>query len=224
MHIHFARFLNRKDAGQQLAHILKPYANRDDVMVLALPRGGVPIGYEIAKVLKAPLDICLVRKLGVPGQEELALGAIAPRGTRVLNQEVISNQGISRETIDKVTADELKELQRRDRTYRGDKPYPNLHNKIVILVDDGIATGATMQAAIAILQKQEPAQIIVAVPIAAPQAYQVLKPVVDQVVCLLMPEVLYSIGLWYEDFMQTTDEDVCTLLQQATRSQPALAR
>lgn len=224
MHIHFARFLNRKDAGQQLAHILKPYANRDDVMVLALPRGGVPIGYEIAKVLKAPLDICLVRKLGVPGQEELALGAIAPRGTRVLNQEVISNQGISRETIDKVTADELKELQRRDRTYRGDKPYPNLHNKIVILVDDGIATGATMQAAIAILQKQEPAQIIVAVPIAAPQAYQVLKPVVDQVVCLLMPEVLYSIGLWYEDFMQTTDEDVCTLLQQAARSQPALAR
>lgn len=212
MHIHYARFLNRKDAGQQLAYALRSYANHPDVMVLGLPRGGVPVAHEIAKVLHAPMDVCLVRKLGVPGQKELAMGAIASGGVRVLNYEVISWFGISGKTIDEVATHELKELQRRDRAYRGDLPQPNLQGQTVILVDDGIATGSTMQAAVAVLKSQHPARIIVAVPVSSPQASSLLKANVDEMVCLLTPEMLYSIGLWYEDFSQTTDEEVCELL------------
>jgi len=212
MHAHYARFQNRTEAGQQLATRLKPYANRPDVLVLGLPRGGVPVAYEVAKTLNAPLDLCLVRKLGVPGHKELAMGAIASGGVRVLNYDVISWLGISGTTIDAVAARELQELQRRDRVYRGDRPVPNIRDRIVILVDDGIATGSTMRAAISVLKPQQPASLIVAVPVAPPETCDVIRAEVDEVVCLMIPEMFYAIGLWYEDFSQTTDEEVRDLL------------
>lgn len=212
MHIRYAEFLNRKDSGWQLAQRLKPYARQSDVLVLGLPRGGVPVAYEVAKVLKVPLDVCLVRKLGVPGQEELAMGAIASGGVRILNYDVIGSLGISEQAIEDVTTRELQELQRRDRTYRGDRPPPDVQNRTVILVDDGIATGSTMRAAIAVLQAQHPARLIVAVPVATSQVCDLLQLQADEVVCLLTPENVYSIGLWYENFAQVTDEEVNQLL------------
>ena len=224
MHAHYARFQTRTEAGQKLATRLKSYANRPDVVVLGLPRGGVPVAYEVAKVLNAPLDICLVRKLGVPGHKELAMGAIASGGVRVLNYDVVSWLGISGKTIDEVAARELRELQRRDRAYRGDRPEPELHHRIVILVDDGIATGSTMRAAISVIKSQHPAHLIVAVPVAPPQTCQDLKSEVDEVVCLMAPEAFYAIGLWYEDFSQTTDEEVHELLAKPTmRNQNSVA-
>ncbi|MEO1209701.1 MAG: phosphoribosyltransferase [Cyanobacteria bacterium J06638_20] len=212
MHIRYAEFLSRRDSGWQLAQRLKAYANRSDVLVLGLPRGGIPVAYEIAKVLDVPLDLCLVRKLGVPGQAELAMGAIAPDGIQVLNTDIIRSLGISDEAIDAVVAQESVELQRRDRAYRGDRPHPNLEDRTVILVDDGIATGATMQAAIALLQAQYPARLIVAVPVATAQVCDALRRQVDEVVCLLTPENVYSIGLWYESFAPVADEEVSQLL------------
>lgn len=224
MHTHYARFQNRIEAGQQLATRLKSYANRPDVMVLGLPRGGVPIAYEVAKALNAPLDICLVRKLGVPGHKELAMGAIASGGVRVLNYDVISWLGISSKVIDEVAARELRELQRRDRAYRGDRPQPEIGDRTVILIDDGIATGSTIRAAIAILKPQHPKQLVVAVPVAPPQVCDELSTEVDQVVCLITPKELYAIGLWYEDFSQTTDEEVHNLLTRSSIShQPSVA-
>jgi putative phosphoribosyl transferase len=220
MHIHYARFQNRTEAGQQLATRLKAYANRPEVLVLGLPRGGVPVAYEVARALNAPLDICLVRKLGVPGHKELAMGAIASGGVRVLNYDVVSWLGISGKTIDEVAARELKELQRRDRAYRGDRPQPDIRNRIVILVDDGIATGSTIRAAISVLESQNPAYVIVAVPVAPPETCEALKSEVDEVVCLMTPETFYAIGVWYEDFSQTTDEEVRALLaEQLEKSQ-----
>ena len=205
---HDLRFQDRADAGRQLANRLKRYAHRSDVLVLGLPRGGVPVAYEIAQALNAPLDVCLVRKLGVPDHEELALGAIASGGVRVLNDDVVSGMNISTSTIDAIAARELQELQRRDRAYRGDRPPPTIRDRTVILVDDGIATGATMRAAVSVIKPQQPAQLVVAAPVVAPPIYEELSQIVDEVVYVAMPEALRAIGFWYNDFSQTSDEDV----------------
>ncbi len=206
------RFQNRTEAGQKLALKLRTYANCPDTLVLGLPRGGVPIAYEVAQALNLPFDICLVRKLGVPGHKELAMGAIASGGVRVLNYDVISWLSISDKALEHIAARELRELQRRDRAYRGDRPQPQIRDRTVILVDDGLATGATMRAAIAVLRSQEPSKIVVAVPVAPISACKALKKEVDQVVCLKTPEPFYAIGLWYENFAQVNDEQVCELL------------
>lgn len=207
-----SRFPNRTEAGRMLAQQLKSYANQENLLVLGLPRGGVPVAFEVAKALNAPLDICIVRKLGVPGQKELAMGAIAAGGIGVLNYDVINTLGIDKEVIQVVAAEELQELERRDRTYRGDAPPINVKNKTVILIDDGIATGSTIRAAIAILKQQQPTKIIIAIPVAPASTYQELKSEVDEIVCLQIPELMSAIGLWYDDFSQTTDEEVSQVL------------
>lgn len=214
------RFKDRTEAGQQLAARLQPYAHRPDVLVLGLPRGGVPVAYEVARALRVPWDICLVRKLGVPGHQELAMGAIAPNGVRVLNDEILDWRNIAAPTVEAVAARELIELQRRDRLYRGDRPQPEAGDRTVILVDDGIATGLTMQAVIAVIKPQHPAQLIVAVPVAPPQTCATLQAQVDQVVCLLTPNELSSVGLWYDNFAQVTDDQVCTLLSSSRLTPP----
>ena len=203
---------NRTEAGRLLASQLEAYTNRTDVLVLGLPRGGVPVAFEVAKVLQAPLDICLVRKLGVPKRKELAMGAIASGNVMVINDEVVDWLQIAPETIEQVVVAEQQELERRDRLYREGRPMPVVINRTVILVDDGIATGSTLMAAIETLKQQQPKSIIVAVPVAPLSVYQKLKTVVDKVVCLITPESFRSISLWYEDFSQTTDEDVRYLL------------
>jgi predicted phosphoribosyltransferase len=206
------RFRNRTDAGRQLAEKLAAYANRPDVLVLALPRGGVPVGFEVARELGAPLDVFLVRKLGVPGYEELAMGAVATGGVRVLNDEIVRGLGISEHEIDAAAARELQELARRQRLYRGDRPLPDIAGRTVILVDDGLATGATMRAAIAAVRQQQPARIVVAVPTASPDTCEALKAEADDVVCAMTPEPFLAVGHWYEDFTQTTDDEVRELL------------
>ncbi len=206
------RFRNRTDAGRQLAEKLAAYANRPDVLVLALPRGGVPVGFEVARALGAPLDVFLVRKLGVPGYEELAMGAVATGGVRVLNDEIVRGLGISEHEIDAVVARELQELARRERLYRGDRPPPDVAGRTVILVDDGLATGATMRAAVAALRQQQPARIVIAVPTASPDTSEALKAEADDVVCAMTPEPFFAVGHWYEDFTQTTDDEVRELL------------
>jgi putative phosphoribosyl transferase len=208
------RFRNRTEAGQLLATKLTAYANRTDVLVLGLPRGGVPVAYEIAKALNLSLDICLVRKLGAPGNKELAMGAIGMGGVMVLNDDVVESLQVSQETMARVVALEEKELERRDRAYRGDRPLPDLQGRAIVLVDDGIATGATLRAAIATLRQQQPASIIVAVPVAPLSTYNELKAEVDEVVSLVTPERFYSISVWYDEFRQTTDEEVRHLLQE----------
>ncbi|MGQ4650055.1 phosphoribosyltransferase family protein [Lyngbya aestuarii] len=212
-------FLNRTEAGQLLAKKLTTYTNCSDVLVLALPRGGLPVAFEVARALKASLDICLVRKLGVPGHKELAMGAIATGGVMVLNEEVVQNLGISKEIINQVAAQEQQELERRDRLYRGNRPVPQVKDRTVLLIDDGIATGSTMRAAITTLRYQQPKSIVVAVPVAPPSTCNELKREVDQFVCLTMPPAFHAIGLWYEDFSQTTDEQVRNLLAQSTWKQ-----
>jgi putative phosphoribosyl transferase len=189
-----AKFVDRTEAGQLLAAKLKPYANRSDVIVLGLPRGGVPVAFEVAKALDLPLDICLVRKLGVPGHKELAMGAIASDGVRVLNYDIVSTLGISSNKIDEVAAKELRELQRRDRVYRGDRSSLNLKDCTVILVDDGIATGASMRAAITVLREEQPQSIIVAIPVASSSICDELRSEVDKLVCLITPEPFYSVS------------------------------
>ena len=208
-------FRDRTDAGRKLAARLKEYAGRTDVLVLALPRGGVPVAYEVAKELGAPLDVFLVRKLGVPGQEELAMGAIASGGVRVLNEDVVSYLGIPGEVIDIVAADERTELERRERAYRNGRPPPDVNGRVVILIDDGLATGSTMRAAAAALRAQKPARIVVAVPVAAPETCEQFKSEVDEVICAATPEPFRGVGLWYRDFSQTTDEEVRELLARA---------
>ena len=208
----YKRFSDRSEAGQQLAARLESYADRDDVLVLGLPRGGVPVAYEIAKALHLPLDICLVRKLGVPGQVELAMGAIASDEILVLNQDVLRSLHIPDSAVLEVAAVEKQELERRDRLYRGDRPALPICDRTVILVDDGIATGSTLRAAIAILRQQKPAQIVIAVPVAPPTSCEALEALVDKVICLITPDRLNSIGQWYHDFSQTTDAEVCELL------------
>jgi predicted phosphoribosyltransferase len=208
-------YRNRIEAGKRLASRLADYVNRSDVLVLALPRGGVPVAFEVAEALKAPLDIFLVRKLGVPGQEELAMGAIATGGVRVLNEDVVGYLRVPGEVIDAVAADELRELERRERAYRGDRPAPDVKGKTVILVDDGLATGSTMRAAAAALRQQQPARIVVAVPVSAPQTCDEYRMGVDEIICAITPEPFRAVGQWYEDFSQTTDEEVRELLARA---------
>lgn len=211
------RFRDRIEAGQLLAEELAAYANRSDVIVLALPRGGVPVAFEVAKALKAPLDVLVVRKLGVPSQPELAMGAIATGGVRVLNEELLRYLRIPYNEIEAVAAEEQKELERRERVYRGDRPAPEVRGRTVILVDDGIATGTTMRSAVAALKQQQPARIIIAVPTAAASTCDELRAQADEVtcICLMTPEPFFAVGLWYEDFAQTTDEEVRELLARA---------
>ena len=208
-------FQDRADAGQQLAEKLTDYRERRDVTVLGLPRGGVPVAYAVAKSLNAPLDVFLVRKLGLPGHEELAMGAIASGGVRVLNKEVIDGLRIPDDVIDAVAEREHQELERRARAYRDERPALSLHDQITILVDDGLATGASMAAAVAALRAQLPAQIIVAVPVAAAEACEVFSNKVDHIVCLEQPQPFFSVGLWYGDFAQVRDDEVHDLLARA---------
>jgi putative phosphoribosyl transferase len=212
-------FKDRTAAGQVLAKELAAYANRSDVLILALPRGGVPVAFEVAKALKAPLDVFLVRKLGVPGQEELAMGALASGGVRVLNDEVVAGLGLSETIINKVAEKEQQELERRERLYRDDRPAPDLHGRTVILVDDGLATGATMRAAVRALQQQQPAQLVVGVPVSSPETCQEFQTEVDDIVCARTPRPFHSVGLWYDDFSQTTDDEVRDLLHSAANNQ-----
>jgi predicted phosphoribosyltransferase len=206
------RFRNRTDAGRRLAEKLAAYANRPDVLVLALPRGGVPVGYEVARALGPRLDVFLVRKLGVPGHEELAMGAVATGGVRVLNGEIVRGLGISEDEIDAAVARELQELSRRARLYRGDRPPPDVEGRTIILVDDGLATGATMRAAVAALRQQHPARIVVAVPTASLDSCEALKAEADDVICAMTPEPFFAVGHSYENFTQTTDDEVRELL------------
>ena len=209
------KFKDRTEAGQILARKLTAYANCADVVVLALPRGGVPVAFEIATALNLPLDVFLVRKLGVPGQSELAMGAIANSGVRVLNQDLVRSLRLSDAVIDKVAAQEQQELERRERLYRDNIPIPLLHERTVIIVDDGLATGATMRAAIKAIRQQQPARIVVAVPISSPETCRDLAAQVEEIICVETPQPFCSVGLWYEDFPQTTDEEVRNLLKQA---------
>ncbi|MDZ8025526.1 MAG: phosphoribosyltransferase [Nostoc sp. DedQUE11] len=213
-------FKDRRFAGQLLAKELAAYANRSDVVVLGLPRGGVPVAFEVAKALNAPLDILVVRKLGVPDQEELAMGAVASGGVRILNKHIINSVNISDEVIARVAVQEERELERREQLYRGERPLRDLRGRVVILVDDGLATGASMWAATVAVRKQQPAAIVIAVPVAARETCQQLEPEVDQIACVSTPNPFYSVGLWYENFPQTTDEEVRELLIKAENGQP----
>jgi predicted phosphoribosyltransferase len=210
-------FRDRTEAGQVLAEKLRAYAGRDDVIVLALPRGGVPVGFEVARALGAPLDVFVVRKLGVPGHEELAMGAIASGGVRVLNHDVVHGMGIPERVIEAVAAAEERELARREQLYRDGRPAPDVRGRIVILVDDGLATGSTMRAAVAALRELGPKRIVVAVPTASPAACAEFAEIVEEAVCAITPEPFYAVGMWYEDFSQTTDDEVRTLLREAAR-------
>ena len=209
-------FRDRREAGRLLAAKLTAYANRPDVIVLALPRGGVPVAYEVARALGAPLDVFVVRKLGVPGSEELAMGAVATGGVRVLNDQLVNRLGIPDHLIDAVAVREGQELARRERLYRGGRPLLDVRDRTVILVDDGLATGATMHAAIAALRQLHPARIVVAVPTASPETCEEMRAEVDDVICATTPEPFQAVGRWYQDFAQTTDEEVQDLLTRRT--------
>lgn len=209
-------FHNRADAGRALAARLTAYAHNPRVQVLALPRGGVPVAFEVAQALRAPLDVFLVRKLGVPGHEELALGAIATGGVRVLNEEMVRALDVTPDVIEAITAAEQQELARREHLYRGARPPLEVRGRILILVDDGLATGATMRAAAAALRQQQPARLIIAVPIAAAELCEALRAEVDEIICAVTPRPFYAVGQGYEDFSQTTDEEVRDLLQKAS--------
>lgn len=213
------RFTDRIHAGRYLAENLMFFANRDDVVVLALPRGGVPVAFEVARALHAPLDVLIVRKLGVPGQEELAMGAVASGGVRYLNQDIIAGLNIPERAIQRVTEKEQRELQRRERDYRDNRPMPQLADRTVILVDDGIATGASMWAAVRALYEHEPAYIVVAVPVASRSICASLAEVVDEVICPNTPEPMQAVGVWYDDFSPTTDDEVRDLLERASSEQ-----
>lgn len=209
-------FLDRRHAGRVLASRLAHYAGRDDVMVLALPRGGVPVAYEIAASLGARMDVFLVRKLGTPGHRELAMGAIASGGVRVLNEDVVHWYGISDSAIERIAREEQEELERRERAYRDDRLAPDLTNKIVILIDDGLATGSTMRAAAQAVRTHRPARVVIAVPVGAPQTCAELAAVADEVICARMPEPFSAVGQWYLNFDQTDDAEVRELLQKSS--------
>lgn len=212
------RFRNRYHAGKVLAQELEEYANRADVIVLALPRGGVPVAYEVATALHVPLEVFLVRKLGLPGQEELAMGAIASGGVRFLNEDVIASAGVPPALIEQVAAREQRELERREQAYRSDRPPPQLKDKTAILIDDGLATGASMHAAALAARAQGASNVVVAVPVAAEQTCRNLTAVADRVICAVTPPDFYAVGLWYDDFRQTEDAEVRELLDLATRT------
>jgi putative phosphoribosyl transferase len=214
-------FPNRTEAGRTLAENLSKYAGREDVIVLGLPRGGVPVAYEVAKQLRAPLDVFIVRKLGVPGFEELAAGAIASGGVRVLNEDVVRALPNADEAIESVTARETAELQRREQEYRDGRPAPELRDRVVILVDDGLATGATMRAAVKALRQRGVAKIIVAVPVGPPDTCREFEDEADETLCASTPEFFQAVGQYYEDFSQTSDEEVRELLASAARERPA---
>ena len=208
-------YCDRVEAGRALASLLRDYADRPDVIVLALPRGGVPVAFEVARALHAPLDVFLVRKLGVPGHEELGMGAVATGGVIVLNEQVVRALGIPSRVIESVAAREQRELERRGRAYRGDRPPPDVRGRTVILVDDGLATGGTMLAAVRALRQEQPARIVVAVPIAARETCDLLRQEADKVVCAATPEPFHAVGVWYQDFTQTSDDEVRELLARA---------
>ena len=210
------RFRDRADAGRVVAADLAAYAGRPDLLVLALPRGGVPVAYEVARALGAPLDVFIVRKLGLPGHEEFAMGAIASGGIRLINEEVVREFGVTEAEIAAVSAAEALEVERRERQYRRDRPRPTIEGRTVILVDDGLATGATMHAAVLALREERPARLIVAVPVAAADTCDAFREIVDDIVCAETPAPFYAVGLWYEDFSQTTDEEVEDLLNRST--------
>ncbi|MGK7933522.1 MAG: phosphoribosyltransferase [Microcystaceae cyanobacterium] len=209
------KFKNRQDAGQKLAQKLLSYQNISQGLILALPRGGVPVAFEIAQTLQLPLDVCLVRKLGVPSQPELAMGAIALEGISIINQPVVEWLNITEQTLEEVVKKEKQELNRRNLCYRGHRPFPNLYNSSIILVDDGIATGSTIKAAITAIKHHDPQKIVVAVPLAPPTVINELVIEVEQMTCLLQPDPLHSISVWYEDFGQTSDQEVCYFLEKA---------
>ena len=213
-----AIFKDRRDAGRKLAQYLTRYTNRPDVVVLALPRGGVPVAFEVAGALHTPLDIFLVRKLGLPGHEELAMGAIASGGLRVLNEDIVGALNIPDAVVEAVARRERAELERRERAYRGGRPPLDVRGKTVILVDDGLATGSSMRAAVAGLRAQQPAQVVVAVPTAAPETCEAFENEVDDVVCAVTPQPFFSVGTWYDDFSQTSDEEVRRLLEEASQT------
>ena len=212
-----APFKDRRDAGRKLAQRLLRYAEQSNVLILALPRGGVPVAYEVARALGAPLDIFIVRKLGLPGREELAMGAVASGDVRVLNRDIIRMLSIPEEVITFVVKREMQELQRREDLYRGKRPFPEVQNRTVILIDDGLATGASMRAAVAGLRAQHPARIVVAVPAAAPDVCAAFQTEVDEIVCAVTPEPFFGVGRWYEDFAQVIDEEVRMLVEEANR-------
>jgi putative phosphoribosyl transferase len=215
------RYPDRSEAGRQLADALERYQGREDLLVLALPRGGVPVAAEVARALHAPLDIMLVRKLGVPGHEELAMGAIATGGALILNRDLIEGLGIRQGSIDAVMERERRELARREQAYRGKRPLPPVHGRCVIVVDDGVATGATMRAAIKALRQYEPGLLVIASPVIPPDTLLTLREDAHDVVCLQSPSPFYGVGNWYSDFSQTSDEEVRSLLLAAWRSPAA---
>ena len=208
-------FRNRIDAGQILAQHLQSYKDRPDTLVLALPRGGVPVAYEVARELNAPLDVFIVRKLGVPGHEELGMGAIATGGVRILHEGIVREMGIPQHAIDVVSEREQRELERREQLYRGDRPAPRIEGRTVIIVDDGLATGSSMKAAVQALRQRGPARLIVAVPTAPAETCNQFKEIADEVVCAITPEPFFAVGGSYGDFSQTTDEEVRDLMQRA---------
>lgn len=211
-------FADRREAGIELATRLRHFANRDDVVVLALPRGGVPVAFEVAEALDAPLDLFLVRKLGMPGYPELAMGAIASGGVRVLNDNVVRWYGVPDRAIEAVARDEQRELERREQEYRRGRPMADLGKKIAILIDDGLATGSTMRAAVQAVRQHNPSRVVVAVPVGAPSTCAEFADVTDETICARMPEPFSAVGLWYRDFSQTTDEEVHQLLDEHARS------
>lgn len=206
------RFRDRADAGRVLAAELSAYVGRTDLIVLALPRGGVPVAYEVARALGAPLDVFLVRKLGLPGHEEFAMGAIASGGVRLINEDVVQYYGVTAAEIEAVAEIEQRELDRRERSYRDGRPLPELAGRTVILIDDGLATGSTMRAAVLAVREESPSSIVVAVPVAAVETCDEFQGLVDDIVCAETPAPFYAVGIWYEDFSQTTDEEVHELL------------
>ena len=214
-------FQDRSGAGRILANALAEFRDDRTVIVLALPRGGVPVGYEVARSLHVPLDIFVVRKLGAPGQEELAIGALAGGGVRVLNQEVVNVLGISSQAVDRVAEREQPELERRERQYRGGRPALDVRGHTVILVDDGLATGSSMRAAVAALRQRQPARIVVAVPVAPTSTCEELRAIADKVVCAATPVPFYAVGQWYRDFSQTSEDEVQHLLELANQPVPA---
>jgi len=210
-------FRDRSEAGRVLATLLEEYRGRVDAIVLALPRGGVPVGYEVARELGIPLDVLIVRKLGVPGHEELAMGAIASGGVRVVNEDVVQHLGIAPGIVDAVAERESSEIERREREYRGDRPRPQVEGRVAIVVDDGLATGSTMKAAVGALRQQSPASIVVAVPVAAADICEEFRSIADRFVCVCVPETLTAVSNWYDDFSQTSDREVRVLLAKAAR-------
>jgi putative phosphoribosyl transferase len=211
------QFRDRIDAGRQLAARLSQYAGRDDLLVLGLPRGGLPVAAEVAKALHAPLDVYVVRKLGVPWHPELAMGAIASGGILVINEQVVNSFDISKEILNKAAESERHELERREKAYRGNRAPLDLARRLVILVDDGVATGSTMRAAVSAVHRQSPARVVVAVPTIAASTYRELLPLVDELVAVMVPEIFHAVGEWYENFEQTGDDEVRAILEQKRR-------